>query len=100
MASPSSELKSGLVREGCFALRIIVALVLDAFIIIVMMLMFYMLNQIAEFLDLADESAVQLILRFSHTFYLVVYVVIAIIFVAGIIVEGMNNPNADEGITN
>ena len=54
MASPSDELKNGLLREGCFAARIIVALMLDALIIAVMMAMFYLLNSIAEFLDLAD----------------------------------------------
>jgi len=95
MASPLSELKKGLLREGFFAVRIIVALVLDALIIAVMMVMFYALNYMAEFLGLADESAVQLILRFSHTFYLVVYIVIAIIFVVGIIVEGMGNSKSD-----
>ncbi len=100
MASPSDELKNGLMREGCFAARIIVALMLDAIIIAVMMAMFYLLNRMAEFLDLADESTVQLILEFSHTFYLVVYIVIAIIFVISIVIEGMSNSKSEEGKTN
>ncbi len=91
MTAPLDDIKESFIQELSFIGKIIINLILDALIVVVMMVILKFLNLFSSVIGAGDEETVQLILRFSHSLYLVIYIILAGISIYGVIRDAKIN---------
>ena len=96
MVTPLDEIRDSFLREVVFIGKIIINLILDAVIVIVMMIILKFLNIASIMIGAGDEDTIQLILKFSHSLYLIIYLILAGISIYGVIRDAKMNKRSKD----